>query len=355
MSKRYNIKWRANDNKLLANALRSRNAKIDRLLKKYDDEEKFHDPVRRYIYKLSVPEKIKLSDLKKEIHTRKDFNKYVKEFRSFSARGGEKDLPLPGGFERIKMTPGRIKTIDRNLKKFNKIITDLEKTLPKELRSALPNRITRKQFLEWIDTKADYDRELASIKSFFKKGLQKIVDVPIPNSKLKITLWQLEQTESRLEFINKNRSERLAELLSTEVHDRGKGLGYKIGDIGMGKVELRSLESLTGFNASMDRSSLMKRFNQIIKESRDMYWDMREIVLKENYISALTNEFNDFPEMKKIIDHIKNMDYKEFRKTFEANDHSFELPYSADDSEKQAHFESIKSIWMPNTKPQTEG
>ena len=280
MSKRYNIKWRADDNRKLTNAVRSYNAKIDRLHKKYDNDDAFTDPVRRYIYKISLPDKVKVSDIKSGISTRAEYNKQLKELKKFSARSGEDLLPLAGGFNRIKWKDADLKTISKTVQQFNSKLTRLKKKLPKEDVSALPDRVSVKQIKDLIDTRTDFVREVSALKKFLSPGAERIVEAPISKNNLKLTVWQKEQMEKRLLSINEKRAERLAALLETEVQDRGKGLGYRIGDIGMGKAELRSLESLTGFNASMDRSALMKRFNQIIKESRDMYWDMREIVLK---------------------------------------------------------------------------
>lgn len=91
MAKRqYNIKWRESDEKELARRVKNFNAKLTRLYKQQPDK----IPV--------LPEKIKLSDLKKGITTRDEYNRTIKSLSKFSERGSETLVKSKRGAEATK-------------------------------------------------------------------------------------------------------------------------------------------------------------------------------------------------------------------------------------------------------------
>ena len=86
------INWRESDTKELNRVVRNFNDKINRLIKK--------DPT----LKNKLPEKVKASELKKNINTRRDLNRELNKLKRFSRRGAEELVDLPGSEYDLKIT-----------------------------------------------------------------------------------------------------------------------------------------------------------------------------------------------------------------------------------------------------------
>ena len=129
---------------------------------------------------------------------------------------------------------------------------------------------------------------------------------------------------------------------------RGQSLGYKKGDIGMGKAERIALEPVRAFTPSQNRRDLNKRFKQLRKESISTYWDKRNEIMRTNYITEIERNFPD-AMVSDIVERIRNMDFDEFRKIFEAEDqHKFQFNYPLNKDDQQKYSNALRAIWMPN-------
>lgn len=234
------------------------------------------------------------------------------------------------------------------VKNFNAKITRLEKKNP-ELKNILPERVSMKEMKNLIDTRQDLKRELNSLKRFTKKGNETIVEIPNTDYNIKTTKWQKEEMTRRIGVINRKRKTRLKEMEEIEVYSRGKKLGYKRKDIGMGKQEEISLQPMKVFTKKMNQKDLKFKFRNIRKESQSSYWDKRDLLLKQNYIKSLEENFNP-NDIKDIISKIENMDYKEFKKIFYEEGGNFETSYPPNAEEYQKYLSSLNAIWNPNKK-----
>lgn len=234
----------------------------------------------------------------------------------------------------------------RVVRNFNAKISRLEKKNP-ELKNVLPERTSVAQMKELIETRQDLKRELNALKRFSKRGSEQIVNVPGNDYNLKTTKWQKEEMTRRIGVINRKRKKRLEEIQNVSLKSRGEDLGYKKGQLGMGKAEEVSLSPMKPFTPKMSRKDLNYKFKNIMKESQSSYWNKRDLMLKENYIKSLEENFNP-NDIKDIVKQIDKMDIKEFRKIFDAEGGTFEFSYPPDQEAYQSYLTALKTIWNPS-------
>lgn len=236
--------------------------------------------------------------------------------------------------------------LKRVVRNFNDKIRRLEKKNPK-LKNVLPEKVSVRQMKELIETRQDLQRELNALKRFSKRGAEEIVDVPDNDYNLKTTKWQKQEMTRRVAIINRKRKKRLEEVLETPIKSRGEELGYTKGQLGMGKQEEVSLTPMNAFTPKMSRQDLQYKFKNIMKESQSSYWNKRDIIMKENYIKSLEENFNP-NDIKEIVDAIDHMSFKEFRKIFDEEGGNFELSYPPDQISYNAYLTALRSIWTPD-------
>lgn len=248
---------------------------------------------------------------------------------------------------KIRWNENDEKELKRVVKNYNAKVNRLKKDADRQTKTALPENITVKQLKELVNTRADLNRELNSLKRFSKRGAEEIVEVPGNDYNLKTTKWQKNEMSRRAATINRVRARRRKEIAETEMKDRGKKVGYKRGDLGMGRAEERSLEPIKPFTSKMSRSDFNMKNKILLKESQSTYWNERDELMRQNYIKSLKENFNE-NDIKDVINAVNKMNFKEFRKVFEAEGGNFELSYPPDKTQYQAYLTGIKSIWTPN-------
>lgn len=246
----------------------------------------------------------------------------------------------------IRWTDSDNQELRKAVRNFNAKIKRLEKKNP-AIKNVLPEKISVAQMKDLIETRQDLKRELNALRRFSKRGSEEIVNVPGNDYNLKTTKWQKEEMTRRIGVINRKRNKRLKEVLETPIKSRGKELGYTKGQLGMGKAEEVSLTPMKAFTPKMSRADLNFKFKNIMKESQSSYWNKRDLLLKENYIKSLEENFNP-NDIKDIVSSIDEMDYKEFKSVFDSEGGNFELSYPPDQESYNAHLTALKSIWKPN-------
>lgn len=103
MSKRYNIRWRQDDEEQLRKAVRNYNAKLSRLEKK--------DPKN----KNALPDKISVKQIKSLIETRQDLKREVNALQRFTRRGAEELISVPDNDYNLKITKWQKEEITRRV------------------------------------------------------------------------------------------------------------------------------------------------------------------------------------------------------------------------------------------------
>lgn len=329
-----NIRWRKADQADLSRAVKNYNAKISRLAKK--------DPTAE------LPPRVSIKEIRSGIKTRDDYKDALQSLRAFSAKGGE-NIPQarqPGG---IRWRPSDEAELKRTVNNFNAKVRRLSKKMGKDA-AALPKPVSLAKMRKRIQTRSDYKRELDSLRAFSQKGAEELVEAPDNYNKLKLTKWQLEDMERRAERINERRQDRREMIADIEITDRGEKAGYKKGDFGMGKLEERELDPIEPFTHAMNRADLDRKHEVLRNESRELYWNERDEILRRNYIKSLTDHFRE-SDIRGVIDAIQNMPFDQFRKRYEAEGGNFELNYpkEPDTAEYRSYLSALQAIWTPDT------
>ena len=250
----------------------------------------------------------------------------------------------------IRWTPDDNAELRKAVKNFNAKIDRLAKKDPQN-KAALPERITVRALKELIDTRQDLNREINSLRRFSQKGKEEIITVPDNDYNLKITKWQKEEMSRRAAVINRRRKQRLKQIQEIEVKQGGKSLGYKRGDVGMGRADEIALKPVNAFTPKMNRNDLKYKHRQLMKESRDRYYKEKEELLKENYIQGIKNTYNtEDPIIQDVIESIEDMEFEDFYNTFQAEDPEFEFAYVPPGADMKGYAEQLKSTWVKSKK-----
>lgn len=244
---------------------------------------------------------------------------------------------------KIKWRESDTKELTRVVKNFNAKINRLNKS---GSNAILPDKVKVSELKKLIGTRTDLQREINMLKRFSKKGAEKPVVIEGNENNLTITKWQRTEMNRRVAIINRKRKERFDLLQDLEVYSRGQGLGYKKGDIGMGRLSEHTLKPMNAFTRSMDKGDLKAKWNSIMKESPTDFFKDTDFRLKENYINSILTHYNE-EDVKDVIETIRNMDIKDFIIKFEQEQDVFDWSYP-DEEKYQQYLSTLKSIWLPN-------
>lgn len=234
--------------------------------------------------------------------------------------------------------------LKRVVTNFNAKINRLAKKNP-QLKNVLPEKVTVAQMKELINTRQDLKRELNTLKRFSKRGSEIIVDVPDTDYNIKITKWQRTEMNRRAGIVNRKRKARLEMLQDVQI----RGQEYTLGQLGMGKQAEKELRPIKPFFRTMKQSDIHYKWKSMQSETQSNYFTERDYKLKENYIKALTDNYNS-NDVKDIIDAIENMDISDFMKTFQEVDlNTFEWASGPPEQEQyQGYITHLRGEWLPN-------
>lgn len=247
----------------------------------------------------------------------------------------------------IRWNQSDSKELAKAVKNFNAKITRLEKKDPKN-KNSLPERVSVREMKELITTRQDLNRELNALKRFTERGSETLVIAPGTDYNLKITKWQKQEMTRRVGIINRKRKQKLEEISDIEMVSRGQKLGYSRGELGMGTLDENALKPMKAFTRKMTRADLNMKWKNIMLESQGNYWREKEQRMMNNYLNALRTTYNE-EDVADVIDAIERMDYKKFRKIFEAEGGTFEFVSDPPDlNEKyQQYVNALHSMWTP--------
>lgn len=342
MSKQPSIRWRQSDNEALRKAVKNYNAKITRL-----ENQKPH-------LTNHLPERASMKELREKIGTRGDFNREIDKLREFASR----DIDTVYDVRRrrtFQWSDNDNAALSKAVRRFNAKIDRLAAANP-EIKNALPQRATVKQYKRIIGTRRDLNSELKSLERFMQEGAEKIVDVPDSYYNLNLTQWQKDEMLRRAGKINTKRKERYDAIKDIEASSRGQGLGYTVGqamqDIGTGGIAKSSVEPMNAFTEKMTRTDLHYKFKGMLYESQSSYWSEREEIMKNTYIRTIRENFSQQgseTDVNAIVAAIENMDFSDFYKTYLSDQGKWESVYPGRNQEDYGtYLEDLKSTWIPN-------
>lgn len=189
------------------------------------------------------------------------------------------------------------------------------------------SRITVKTLQELIQTRQDYNRIINMLKRFSRRGAETIVEVPDNTYGTKVTKWQKQESARLAGLVNRRRQERLDRLNLVEMSTAEGKLGYTLGQMfGMGLASTNRLRPTKAFTPGQSQADVRYKMRSLLEESRAKYYLDKDEVLKQNYIDALTTNYNP-EDIKDIISSIRGMDADLFVLKFEARGDKFEMAY----------------------------
>ena len=215
------------------------------------------------------------------------------------------------------------------------------------------SRITIETIKSMIETRKDYKRVLNMLKRFSKRGVERIIEVPGNIYGSKTTVWQKQEIGRLTGIVNRKRQERLDKLNIIEMATSEGKLGYTLGQMfGMGLASKNKLNPTKGFTHAQSQTDIKYKFRSLMKESQTMYYKNRDQILKENYIKALTENYNE-ADITDVISKVRTMDPDLFVLKFEARGDSFEMAYppSRGSEEYNNYLSELKAYWMRESSP----
>ena len=213
----------------------------------------------------------------------------------------------------------------------------------------LPERMSVKQIKGLVNTRRDLQREVKSLQRFTRRGSEEVITIPNTDNNIQVTKWQRDEMSRRAGIINRRRNERRKALEEQELEHGGKSLGYTRGDIGMGKADQIALRPTHTFTKSMSAYDVKKKFEHFQRESQSDYWHKRDILMRENFIKALEENFNP-KDVKDVVDAIRNMDLEKFKDKLLSNPEDFSTAYPPDQEQYESYLNALKTTWIPASK-----
>lgn len=203
------------------------------------------------------------------------------------------------------------------------------------MKDFVPDRVSKKEAIQSIETRADYNRLINSLQRFSKRGAEK----PVTSTRgAKSTQWEVEEFKHKQRIENARRTRERKKLEQQDVKSRGKSTGVKRAE--MGSIKENSLKpSRKNFqNLSQKEWELAKK--NIDNMLNANYRDEKKLKMKENYIKGLITA--GFPDS--LIDIIRGMDIDTFVETV-ANDQEATFDFIYDPLELQVKAEALKETW----------
>ena len=213
------------------------------------------------------------------------------------------------------------------------------------------SRITIETIKDLIQTRQDYNRIINMLKRFSKRGAERIVDAPDNDYGTRTTAWQRQETARLVGIVNRKRQERLDDLNNIEMSNAEGKLGYTLGQMfGMGLASVNKLKPTKAFTPSQSQKDLKYKFMSVMNESRTRYYLDRDMLLKNNYIKALVENYNE-EDIKDVISRIRSMDPNLFVLKFESRGDKFEMAYPPErgTEEYDSYVSELKGYWLGNT------
>ena len=320
MPKMYNIQWRESDDAELQRLARNFNAKIRRLEKKHPD----HAGV--------LPEKVKASDLKKNIKTRADLNVVKTSLSAFTKKGAEQivNSPISGKVTKWQASEDK-KHLNRTINRFNK---KLDKVATNENIDYLPNKLVGKEVREEIKTPDDLKHFIRRHESFLQEGAESVVK---SKRGAKATKWEVDEFYRNQEEENKRREQRLKELGEKEVSIAGVGTGQTRAQ--MGSIEENEVRQSKKNFDNMSMKEWEKANRLFEKKMQSTYTDKMALNKLIHYCVGL--ESQGLGDVVELMKHIPLDKFLELLDTDEVAD--FDFIY--DPIEVNARREKLTQLW----------
>ena len=333
MSGKNSIRWRESDLKELRRLVKNHNAKLTRQREKLIEQDKRYQASQ-------LPQKASVRELRKAIETRKDFNREIDNLQNFIDTG-----------LKFKVDQNTKKSLNATVRDFNSKIDRLySKAKTQGERASLPEKLDADELLRNASSKEALTKDIKDFKGFLKRGAETIEELPDTKFNIKITRWQKETMEKRIDEINKARDLELADWKATDVKYGGKSAGYTQGQARMDDGDFEEFSPMKLYNYSSTYADMREKMRLVLRESQPGYWTARTELARINYTEKLDSIIGNHPVGKMLLSQIKSLDIQDFKRVLKGEDDLFLLLYELEKHPDNYDrvLEEIWSEWNPD-------
>lgn len=260
--------------------------------------------------------------------TKSDNNELARVVRNYNAK-----------LERLAKNPSRLRNE----------ITEKSRVADTTLINALPEKTSVREMKSLINTRQDLKRELNTLKRFLEKGAEELVNTPDTKYNVFVTKFQRKEMSIRAGVVNRRRKRRLDSILESEATSGGEALGYKVGQIGMGKIDLVSLKPFNAFTPTMKQIDIRYKWKSLLYESQSDFYEKEDARVKESFIKGIKWNFDSL-YTEELIEYLEKMPVSQFMKIFRKEGNTFEWLYEPDPDEDFYVIEHIKKAYGMNVE-----
>ena len=190
-------------------------------------------------------------------------------------------------YSKIKWTKSDYTRLRNSINTFNRKIVTLEK----QGLTYLPVKANYKEYKKMIKARSDLEREIRTLDRFSRENAEELVYVESAEGKVPITRWQRTEINRRRGIINRRRKEASDKLKDIEFTYQGKGMGYKVKDLGMGTEIEGAFEPFVTFGVAVSNIDVKKKWKAVLNQSQSDYVAYRNDILRKNLIKEMMDTF----------------------------------------------------------------
>lgn len=245
---------------------------------------------------------------------------------------------------KIRWRDSDTQELQRLINNFNNKIYRTKKAHP-EMEDFLPSRVSKKDLVNSIETRADFKRIANSLARFSKRG----AEAPVVSTRgARATQWEIDEFKRKQQIENARRTRERKALEEKEVKIAGKGTGQTRAQ--MGSVKENELKPSRKNFQNMSQKEWELASKNIDNQLNATKRHERMEQMRENYLKGLTEAgFADAsPELVEIIKKIDIQTFYDTVQTDETATFSFIYDPLAFNVKKDALFEAWKTAYEGN-------
>lgn len=241
----------------------------------------------------------------------------------------------------IRWTKSDEKELARLVKNYNAKINRIIKKDP-TMKEYLPERVKKKDIKAEIVTRNDLKRELNSLQRFLKKGSEEVVFNDLEGEdRLGITKYEKREIEIKVATINRLKAMRRKEIEEMDVLSRGESVGYTNRE--SQRMERLQMLQPKIFNFKTKKKRDFHHFKKGL-EKADVYINMKDVILRDNYVDALFEHLGNNKYTNMIADKINGMNIDNFISTY-YSDKEAVIEFIYDPIQATSKLEEMMKVW----------
>lgn len=243
------------------------------------------------------------------------------------------------GRDYISRNKSRQRELNNAVRNYNRRLDRIKKANP-ELIPYLPEKAFVSDLRKDISNIKDLRREINKLNRMTKETA---TDIKTSEYGEKASQYDINEATIRNAVLNRKKREQLNKINEIPASSRGQPLGMTRGEMGSSEV---TQYRPTKFNFNKMKPGEFDKFvRKVNKMSNPTYFDKRDEALRENYITAIKENFGESSDTEDLIDYIKDMDIKDFKEKF-YGDQEATIEFLYDPISAEYKLGVIKHIFM---------